>query len=169
MVFAGGARVGVTILSRCPSPPWLLVGPVLLSACFSPPTTPREQPACVTHPWLSSTLTMDLFLICCGLMVQWTAHTQSEGSHPPWPCPLRTHFRGRKALCTLAVKSGSTPVGGPVKSGRKRTRTEVRFGQRLARAGVATNWIQRQGQWALIPCVGSGQTEIEMEMDKERE
>jgi len=41
-----------------------------------------------------------------------------------------------------------------------------RFGQRLARAGVATNWIQRQGQRALIPCVGSGQVETETETDK---
>jgi len=41
------------------------------------------------------------------------------------------------------VKSGSTPVGGPVKSGQKRTRAGgQRFGQRLARARVATNWIQ---------------------------
>jgi len=65
----------------------------------------------------------------------------------------------------LDVKSGSTPVRGPVKSGRKWTRAEVR-GQRLARAGVATNWIQRQGQRALIPCVGSGQVETETETDK---
>jgi len=41
-----------------------------------------------------------------------------------------------------------------------------RFGQRLAQAGVVTDWIQRQGQQALIPCVGSGQVETEMETDK---
>jgi len=41
-----------------------------------------------------------------------------------------------------------------------------RFGQRLARAGVVTNWIQRQGQQVLIPCIGSGQTKAEMETDK---
>ena len=67
----------------------------------------------------------------------------------------------------VAVKSGSTPVRGLVKSGQKWTRAEVRgFGQRLARARVATNWIQRQGQRALIPCVGSGQVETETETDK---
>ena len=68
----------------------------------------------------------------------------------------------------LSVRSGSTPVGGPVKSERKRTRAEgQRFGQRLAWAGVATNWIQRQGQQVLIPCVGSGQVGTETEIDKE--
>ena len=40
-----------------------------------------------------------------------------------------------------------------------------RFGQRLARAGVVTDWIQRQGRRALIPCVGSGQVEMETEME----
>jgi len=44
-----------------------------------------------------------------------------------------------------------------------------RFGQRLALARVVTNWIQWQGQWALIPCIGSNQTEMETEMDKEQE
>ena len=68
----------------------------------------------------------------------------------------------------MPVKSGSTPVGGPVKSRRKRTRAEgQRFGQRLAWAGVATDWIQQQGQRALIPCIGSGQVETETETDKE--
>jgi len=38
--------------------------------------------------------------------------------------------------------------------------------QRLARARVVTDWIQRQGQRALIPCVGSGQVETETETDK---
>ena len=46
-------------------------------------------------------------------------------------------------ICCCAVKSGSTPVRGPVKSGRKRTVGRgQRFGQRLAQAGVATDWIQ---------------------------
>ena len=44
-----------------------------------------------------------------------------------------------------------------------------RFGQRLAWAGVATDWIQRQGQRALIPCVGSGQVETETETDRGQE
>jgi len=43
-----------------------------------------------------------------------------------------------------------------------------RFGQRLAQAGVATDWIQRQGQRALIPCVGSGQVETEMETETDK-
>jgi len=41
-----------------------------------------------------------------------------------------------------------------------------RLGQRLAWARVVTDWIQRQGQQALIPCIGSGQTEMEMGMDR---
>ena len=48
-----------------------------------PFTTPREQPACVTHPQPSATLATDLFPICCGLTVHRTTHTQSEGPHPP--------------------------------------------------------------------------------------
>ena len=36
-----------------------------------------------------------------------------------------------------------------------------RFGRRLAQAGVATNWIQQQGQQVWIPCIDSGQTETD--------
>jgi len=65
--------------------------------------------------------------------------------------------------CQVRVYSGRG-------SGQVRTKTDEgrgqRFGQRLARAGVATDWIQRQGQRALIPCVGSGQVETETETDK---
>jgi len=32
-----------------------------------------------------------------------------------------------------------------------------RAGQGISPAGVETDWIQRQGGQALIPCVGSGQ------------
>jgi len=41
-----------------------------------------------------------------------------------------------------------------------------RFGQRLAWARVVTDWIQQQGQQVLIPCIGSGQTKMEMEADR---
>ena len=42
------------------------------------------------------------------------------------------------------VKSGSTPVGGPVKSGRKRTKEESRgLDKRLVRPELVTAWIQR--------------------------
>ena len=43
-----------------------------------------------------------------------------------------------------SVKSGSTPVGGPVKSGRKRTKEESRgLDKRLVRLELVTTWIQR--------------------------
>jgi len=65
--------------------------------------------------------------------------------------------------CQVQVYSGRG-------SGQVRTKTDEgrgqRFGQRLARAGVATDWIQRQGQQVLIPCIGSGQVETETETDK---
>ena len=45
---------------------------------------------------------------------------------------------------TLIVKSGSTPVGGPVKSGRKRTKEESRgLDKRLVQPELVTAWIQR--------------------------
>ena len=44
----------------------------------------------------------------------------------------------------VVVKSGSTPVGGPVKSGRKRTKEESRgLDKRLVRPELVTAWIQR--------------------------
>ena len=43
-----------------------------------------------------------------------------------------------------SVKSGSTPVGGPVKSGQARTKEEGRgLDERLVRPGLVTAWIQR--------------------------
>ena len=48
-----------------------------------------------------------------------------------------------ETLCS-AVKSGSTPVGGLVKSGRKRTEDEGRgLDKRLVRPELVTAWIQR--------------------------
>jgi len=49
------------------------------------------------------------------------------------------------ALTQLAsVKSGSTPVGGPVKSGRGQTKEESRgLDKRLVRPELVTAWIQR--------------------------
>jgi len=58
----------------------------------------------------------------------------------------------------LAVKSGSTPVRGPVKSGQKWMKGEGRgLDKRLVWLEMETAWIQRQGCQALIPCVGSSQ------------
>ena len=48
------------------------------------------------------------------------------------------------AGCMADVKSGSTPVGGPVKSGRKRTKEESRgLDKGLVRPELVTAWIQR--------------------------
>jgi len=73
---------------------------------------------------------------------------------------------------TSTVKSGSTPVGGPVKSGRKRTKEKGRgLDKGIVRPELVTDWIQRQGGQALIPCIGSGQDgemETEAETDKIR-
>jgi len=65
--------------------------------------------------------------------------------------------------CQVRVYSsrGSSQVQTKTDEGRGQ-----RFGQRLAWAGVATDWIQQQGQRALIPCVGSGQVETETKTDK---
>jgi len=52
-------------------------------------------------------------------------------------------YKGRIHEC-VPVKSGSTPVGGPVKSGRKRTRDKGRgLDKRLVRPELVTAWIQR--------------------------
>ena len=43
-----------------------------------------------------------------------------------------------------SVKSGSTPVGGPVKSGQKRTKDKGRgLDKRLVQPELVTTWIQR--------------------------
>ena len=67
------------------------------------------------------------------------------------------------AFCQVRVYSGRG-------SGQVQMKTDEgrgqRFGQRLAQAGVANNWIQQQGQQVLIPCIGSGQVETETETDK---
>ena len=47
-------------------------------------------------------------------------------------------------LCCSSVKSGSTLVGGPVKSGQKRTKEESRgLDKRLVRLELVTAWIQQ--------------------------
>jgi len=47
-------------------------------------------------------------------------------------------------LDNVPVKSGSTPVRGPVKSGRKRTKDKGRgLDKRLVRPELVTAWIQR--------------------------
>ena len=49
-----------------------------------------------------------------------------------------------KEMERVFVKSGSTPVGGPVKSGRKRTEDKGRgLDKRLVRPELVTAWIQR--------------------------
>jgi len=79
--------------------------------------------------------------------------------------PLSGHFGQNHTLelCQVRVYSGRGSGQVWMKTDKGRGQ---RFGQRSAWAGVATNWIQRQGQRALIPCVGSGQVEMEMETDK---
>jgi len=50
------------------------------------------------------------------------------------------------------VKSGSTPVGDPVKSGRKRTRDKGRgLDKRLVRPELVTAWIQRLRTTSIDP------------------
>jgi len=47
-------------------------------------------------------------------------------------------------MMSHAVKSGSTPVGGPVKSGRRRTKDKGRgLDKRLVWPELVTAWIQR--------------------------
>jgi len=59
-----------------------------------------------------------------------------------------------EGYCQVRVYSGKG-------SGQVRTETDEgegqRAGQGISPAGVETDWIQRQGGRALIPCVGSGQ------------
>ena len=51
---------------------------------------------------------------------------------------------GDKMVMKGSVKSGSTPVGGPDKSGRKRTKEESRgLDKRLVWPELVTAWIQR--------------------------
>jgi len=69
----------------------------------------------------------------------------------------------KQYLCQVRVYSGRGSSQVRMKTDKGRGQ---RFGQRLAQAGVATDWIQRQGQRALIPCIGSGQVETETETDK---
>ena len=100
-----------------------------------------------------------LYLI--AVLTEWidTGGSQSDAVGQVQGIAMR-HF---VISCQVRVYSGRG-------SGQVRTKTDEgrgqRFGQRLARAGVATDWIQQQGQRALIPCVGSGQVETETETDK---
>ena len=63
-------------------------------------------------------------------------------------------IRTKMAFCQVRVYSGRG-------SGQVRTKADEgegqRAGQGISPAGVETNWIQRQGGRALIPCVGSSQ------------
>ena len=50
------------------------------------------------------------------------------------------------------VKSGSTPVGGPVKSGRKQTEDKGRgLDKKLVRPELMTAWIQRLRTMSVDP------------------
>jgi len=50
----------------------------------------------------------------------------------------------KQAIFIPTVKSGSTPVGGPVKSGRKRTKDKGRgLDKKLVRLELVTAWIQQ--------------------------
>ena len=66
------------------------------------------------------------------------------------------------------VKSGSTPVGGPVKSRWKWTKEEGRWLDKgLVWLELVTIWIQRQGRCALIPCIGSSQDDRDGDGDRQ--
>jgi len=64
--------------------------------------------------------------------------------------------------CQGQVYSGKGVWSSPDGNGRRR---KAEAGQGFSPAGVGTDWIQRQGDRALIPCVGSGQAETEAETD----
>ena len=52
----------------------------------------------------------------------------------------------------VCVKSGSTPVGGPVKSGRKRTKDKGRgLDKELVQPELVTTWIQRLRTTSIDP------------------
>ena len=55
-------------------------------------------------------------------------------------------------LVIESVKSGSTPVGGPVKSGRKRTKDKGRgLDKELVQPELVTTWIQRLRTTSIDP------------------
>ena len=76
-----------------------------------------------------------------------------------------------EAVCPwVAVKSGSTPVGGPVKSGWRQMKEEGRgLGKKLVQLELVTAWIQQQGWCALIPCIGSSQEVGDGNRDRDRD
>ena len=65
-------------------------------------------------------------------------------------------------MCQVRVYSGKGVWSSP---DRNRQRRKAEAGQGFSPARVGTDWIQRQGDRALIPCVGSGQAETEAETD----
>ena len=67
------------------------------------------------------------------------------------------------------VKSGSTPVGGPVKSGRKQMKDKGRgLDKELVRPELVTAWIQQLRITSVDPLLGSGQEETETETEMDR-
>jgi len=44
-----------------------------------------------------------------------------------------------------------------------------RLDKKLVQLELGTNWIQQQGDQVLIPCIGSGQVEMETETDRGQE
>ena len=60
------------------------------------------------------------------------------------PVDAAAEVNDNSACKTLPVKSGSTPVGGPVKSGQRRMKDEGRgLDKRLVQPELVTTWIQR--------------------------
>ena len=74
-------------------------------------------------------------IVCVDLLTKSPKPMQSQGF------PNSSNFVFETIWET--VKSGSTPVGGPVKSGRKQTKEESRgLDKRLVQLELVTAWIQ---------------------------
>ena len=76
-------------------------------------------------------------------------------------------------IISAFVKSGSTPVGGPVKSGRRRMKDKGRgLDKELVRPELVTTWIQRLRTTSVDPLCRfrsrglETETETEMETDR---
>jgi len=71
---------------------------------------------------------------------------------------------------SAVVKSGSTPVGGPVKSGRKRTKDKGRgLDKELVRPELVTAWIQRLRTTSVDPLRRFRSRGLETETETETE
>jgi len=86
-----------------------------------------------------------LFSLVCFVCLVWSFCAQSLFS-------LVSDTGHKSAPLWFIVKSGSTLVGGPVKSRRRRMKEEGRgLDKKLVWPELVTAWIQRQGRHVLIP------------------